>query len=42
MMERFPHHNWRTVPGANHYDVLTGEDGGAAVVRSPRDVTRSD
>ncbi|HWM20645.1 MAG TPA: hypothetical protein VNO51_13220 [Ilumatobacteraceae bacterium] len=41
-MERFPRHNWRTVPGTNHYDVLTGEDGGAAVVRSPRDVTRSD
>ena len=42
LMERFPRHNWRTVPGTNHYDVLTGEDGGAAVVRSPRDVTRSD
>jgi hypothetical protein len=42
MRERFPHPNWRTVPGTNHYDVLIGEDGGGAVILSPRDVTRSD
>ena len=43
-MERFPHHDWRTVPGTNHhyYDAIIGEDGAAAVARSLRDMTRSD
>ncbi|HEY3485509.1 MAG TPA: alpha/beta hydrolase, partial [Ilumatobacteraceae bacterium] len=30
-MDRFPQHDWTTVAGSNHYDVLVG-DAGAAVV----------
>lgn len=40
LMERFPHHDWRTVPGTNHYDVLIGEDGAAAVAQALHDATR--
>jgi hypothetical protein len=38
-MERYPQHDWRTVPGTNHYDVLIGEAGAAAVARAIRDAT---
>ena len=33
-----PHHDWRSVPGANHYTVLVGEPGAAAVARAIVDV----
>lgn len=39
LMERLPQHDWRTVPGTNHYDVLIGEAGAAAVAQALRDVT---
>jgi lipase len=42
LMERYPQHDWRTVPGSNHYDVLIGEDGAAAVARAIRDATQCD
>lgn len=37
LMERYPQHDWRTVPGTNHYDVLIGEDGAAVVAQAIRD-----
>ncbi|HSJ90741.1 MAG TPA: alpha/beta fold hydrolase [Ilumatobacter sp.] len=42
LMERYPQHDWRTVPGSNHYDVLIGEDGAAAIARAIRDATQCD
>lgn len=39
LMERYPQHDWRTVPGTNHYDVLIGETGAAAVAQALRDST---
>jgi pimeloyl-ACP methyl ester carboxylesterase len=42
LIDRYPQHDWRTVPGTNHYDVLIGEAGAAAVARALRDTTRSD
>lgn len=39
LMERYPRHDWRTVPGTNHYDVLVGESGAAAVAQAIRDAT---
>lgn len=38
-IDRLPHHDWRTVPGTNHYSVLIGEDGAAAVAQALRDAT---
>lgn len=37
LVERFPHHDWRTIAGTNHYDVLVGEVGAAAVAQAIRD-----
>lgn len=37
LMERYPQHDWRTVADSNHYDVLIGERGAAAVARAIRD-----
>ena len=39
LMERYPQHDWRTVPRTNHYDVLIGEVGAAAVAAAIRDAT---
>jgi pimeloyl-ACP methyl ester carboxylesterase len=36
-IERLPQHDWHTVEGANHYSVLIGEAGAAAVAQSLRD-----
>ena len=38
-LDRLPHHDWRTIPGTNHYSVLIGESGAAAVAQSLRDAT---
>ncbi len=35
-MERLPNHDWRTIAGTNHYDVLIGEAGAAAVAEAIR------
>jgi pimeloyl-ACP methyl ester carboxylesterase len=40
-IERFPAHDWRTVAGANHYSVLIGEVGAAAVAQALRDAFTS-
>jgi pimeloyl-ACP methyl ester carboxylesterase len=37
LADRYPQHDWRTVPGSNHYDVLIGEVGAAAVAGAIRD-----
>lgn len=42
LIDRHPQHDWRTVEGTNHYDVLIGEAGAAAVAQALRDATRSD
>lgn len=42
LIERYPQHDWRTVAGTNHYDVLIGEAGAAAVAEALRDATRPD
>lgn len=42
LMERYPQHDWRTVAGTNHYDILIGEVGAAAVARAIRDATATD
>lgn len=39
LIDRHPQHDWRTVAGTNHYDVLIGEDGAAAVADALRDAT---
>lgn len=39
LMDLYPQHDWRSVPGSNHYDVLIGEPGAAAVARAIRDAT---
>lgn len=36
-IDRLPQHDWRTVAGANHYSVLIGEAGAAAVAQAIRD-----
>lgn len=36
---RYPHHDWRSVPGSNHYTVLVGEEGAAAVAGAICDVS---
>lgn len=41
LIDRYPQHDWRTVAGTNHYDVLIGEAGAAAVAEALRDATRS-
>jgi hypothetical protein len=38
---RLPQHDWRNVRGTNHYSVLVGEDGAAAVARALRDAVNS-
>lgn len=40
LIDRYPQHDWRTVAGTNHYDVLIGEAGAAAVAQALRDATR--
>lgn len=40
LIDRYPQHDWRTVPGTNHYDVLIGEDGAAAIAQALRDATQ--
>lgn len=40
-IDRHPQHDWRTVDGTNHYDVLIGEVGAAAVARALRDATQA-
>ncbi len=37
LIDRYPHHDWRTITGTNHYDVLVGETGAAAVAQAIRD-----
>ena len=34
---RADYYDWRTIPGTNHYDVLIGETGAAAVARAIAD-----
>ncbi len=34
LMDRFPHHDWRTINGTNHYSIVIGEIGAAAVAAS--------
>lgn len=34
LIDHYPQHDWRTVAGTNHYDVLIGEVGAAAVARA--------
>ena len=41
LIERYPHHDWRTVRGTNHYTVLIGEDGAAAVAAALLDTINS-
>lgn len=41
LMERYPHHDWRTVPDSNHYDVLVGEAGAATIAQAIRDATHT-
>ena len=41
LIEEFPQHDWRSVAGANHYTVLIGEDGAAAVARALLDAVNS-
>lgn len=38
-LDRLPHHDWRTITGTNHYSVLIGESGAAAVAQALRDTT---
>ena len=38
-IDRLPHHDWRTVAATNHYSVLIGEEGAAAVAQALRDAT---
>jgi pimeloyl-ACP methyl ester carboxylesterase len=37
LVDRYPQHDWRTVAGTNHYDVLVGEHGAIAVAQAIRD-----
>ena len=41
LIDRFPQHDWRTVDGTNHYTVLIGEQGAAAVARALIDTVNS-
>ncbi len=41
LIEAFPQHDWRTVAGANHYTVLIGEDGAAAIAQALLDAVNS-
>ena len=41
LIDRFPQHDWRTVDGTNHYTVLIGERGAAAVARALIDTVNS-
>jgi pimeloyl-ACP methyl ester carboxylesterase len=34
--ERFPQHDWTTVAGSNHYDVLIGDEGASVVAEAVR------
>jgi pimeloyl-ACP methyl ester carboxylesterase len=40
-IERYPQHDWRTIAGTNHYSVLIGEVGAAAVAQALRDAVRT-
>ena len=40
-IDRYPQHDWRTVDGTNHYTVLIGETGAAAVAKALRDAVSS-
>lgn len=37
LIDRYPHHDWRTVPCTNHYSILIGEIGAAAVAAAISD-----
>ena len=41
LIDRFPIHDWRTVAGTNHYSVLIGEHGAAAVADALLDAVSS-
>ena len=41
LIDRFPQHDWRTVAGSNHYTVLIGEAGAAAVAQALLDAVNS-
>lgn len=40
-IDRYAQHHWHTVAGTNHYTVLIGEDGAAAVAQTLRDAVNS-
>lgn len=40
-IDRYPQHDWRTIEGTNHYSVLIGEVGAAAVAQALRDAITS-
>jgi pimeloyl-ACP methyl ester carboxylesterase len=40
-IDRYPQHDWRTIEGTNHYSILIGEDGAAAVATALRDAVNS-
>jgi pimeloyl-ACP methyl ester carboxylesterase len=41
LIDRLPQHDWRTIPGTNHYTVLIGEEGAAAVAGALIDTVNS-
>ena len=41
LIDRFPQHDWRTIRGTNHYTVLIGEQGAAAVAEALIDTVNS-
>ena len=41
LIDRYPQHDWRTVAGSNHYTVLIGEAGAAAVAQALLDAVNS-
>jgi hypothetical protein len=38
-VEEYPQHDWRFVPGSNHYSVLFGDPGAAEVADALRRVS---
>jgi pimeloyl-ACP methyl ester carboxylesterase len=40
-VDRYPHHDWRFVPGTNHYTLLIGEQGAPSVAEALRDAVNS-
>jgi pimeloyl-ACP methyl ester carboxylesterase len=41
LIDRFPQHDWRTIQGTNHYTVLIGEQGAAAIAEALIDTVNS-